>query len=194
MSPRLFTAVAIFLGSYLPLSVILLVQDYDVVQIHSSVCLNVWSGQCRLPFKNPTIAIAIFALCLLCFLMTLIALRGINPKQQIKLTEVKYIPSDLMNYTLPYVVALMGVGFSETVKMLGIGVFLGWMFWITYKSEQIVLNPLLIAFGWRLYDISYHFVTDSTILQARALARAELTAGQVVRQDTLQSVLIVKTQ
>ncbi len=194
MSPRVLAALAIFLGSYLPLSFILLVQDYNVSQATAPVCLPFRTVGCKLPFEHPAIAIGTFAVCLFCFVLTLVALRGIKPKQQIEITDAKYIPADLMNYTLPYVVALMGVGFGETAKVLGEGVFLGWMFWITYKSEQIVLNPVLIVFGWRLYDISYHFVTDTTVAQAKALARIELRAKQVVRQDTFQSVFIVKDQ
>ena len=46
----------------------------------------------------------------------------------------------------------MGISYDETEKLFGFGVFLFWMFAITYKSGQIIMNPLLLMFGWKLYE------------------------------------------
>jgi hypothetical protein len=53
-----------------------------------------------------------------------------------------------MNYVLPYVVSFMSIDYQVTGKFVGFLIFLGWMFLITYKSGQIMLNPLLTVFGW----------------------------------------------
>ena len=59
-----------------------------------------------------------------------------------------------MNYTLPYIVSFMSFGYDQEGKFIGIVIFLTWIFWITYKSGQIILNPILVAFGWKLYEVT----------------------------------------
>jgi hypothetical protein len=152
---RVLVAAAVFLGSYLPLSLILLAQDYDYGASHPSFCWALWRRCCcSLPFKNPIFAIGILATCAVCFVITLTSLASIRPKEEIRVTEAKYTPADLMNYTLPYIVSFMSISYQESGKFVGFLIFLGWMFWITYKSGQIILNPLLIVLGWRLYEVS----------------------------------------
>jgi hypothetical protein len=94
------------------------------------------------------------------------------------LIEVKYVPADLMNYTLPYVVSFMSIEYQDTGKFIGLIIFLGWMFWITFRAGQIILNPLLIAFGWRLYDIKYRYAGSQNLYSGFALVK---DAGKLVR-------------
>jgi hypothetical protein len=123
---------------------------------------------------------------------TLITLAFSKPKHEIVIREAKYVPADLMNYTLPYVVAFMSIDYQDMEKFSGLVIFLAWMFWITYRSGQIALNPVLIVFGWRLYEIKYQFTGDTQDLMARGLALAPLTAGDRVAQSAIQDILIIK--
>ena len=194
MQLRLLFAVFVFAGSYLPLSVILLAQNYDYGALAQPICWMIWQSACHLPLKNPILAGMIFCVCALSFLITLVLLTLVTPKQEIVLTEAKYTPTDLMNYTLPYVVSFMSIDYQDTPKFVGLIVFLSWMFWITYKSGQIFLNPLLIVLGWRLYDLSYHFAADSnkTIHSSRALSKGVIESGETHRQIALGDVLAIK--
>lgn len=191
---RLPAAVFIFIGSYLPLSLILLAQDYDYTRVSRPLCWKWLRGDpgCILPFGNALFSIGIFLCCLICFGFTLATLAIVKPKRAIKITEARYIPTDLMNYTLPYVVSFMGIGYQETGKFVGLIIFLGWMFWITYKSGQIILNPILIAFGWRLYDLTYRHAGDDIDRTGIGLAEIRLASGESHRHATIQDVLIIK--
>ena len=194
MQLRFFTALVIFLGSYLPLSLILLVQDYKYEMLSSPVCWHSFAGgsQCVLPLRNPSYSLGIFVTCLTCFAITLLVLWLIKAKRSINIVDAKYIPTDQINYALPYVVAFVTIEYHETGKFLGFLIFLVWMFWITYKSGQVILNPLLIAFGWRLYEISYTSPGDDAKQNGKALADSIIAPGDRLRYTNVQDVVVVK--
>ena len=97
-----------------------------------------------------------------------------------------------MNYTLPYVVSFMSIGYQETGKLVGLTIFLAWMFWITYKSGQVILNPVLAVFGWRLYEIQYVFPGDRTLRNGRALARGNVESGESYPHVLVQDIVILR--
>jgi len=108
--------------------------------------------------------------------------------------EANYVPADLMNYTLPYVVSFMSIDYQEIGKFFGLIIFLAWMFWITYKSGQIILNPVLIAFGWRHYDVKFTFPADQAQTEhiTKLLANAPISAGESHQRGSIQDIYIVK--
>ena len=195
MQFRILTALIVFLGSYLPLSLILLAQNYDYSASTLPLCWRIWSSGCKFPLKNPDFAISAFVICATCFLITLVVLALlIKPKHEIVVLEAKYVPTDLMNYTLPYVVSFMSIDYQDMSKFVGLVIFLAWMFWITYKSGQVLLNPLLIVFGWRLYDLRYRFPAESEEFghTARALSTGPIEAGETHRHTAVAEVLAIK--
>jgi hypothetical protein len=135
MQLRVVPAAIVFAGSYLPLSVILLAQNYDYSNLWHSLC---WPNApyCVMPLKNPTFSLVILAVCAACFAATLATLALVTPKLEIRIKEAKYIPADLMNYTLPYVVSFMSIDYQDTAKFTGLVIFLAWMFWITLKRAR----------------------------------------------------------
>lgn len=192
MKFRLGAAAIVFIGSYLPLSLILLAQNFEYAFLSRSLCFAIWESGCSLPFSNPIFSIGIFLFCLICFLITLLTLKLSQPKDHIVISEVKHTPTDLMNYTLPYVVSFMSIEYQDTEKFIGFLIFLGWMFWITYKSGQIILNPVLIAFGWKFYEITYRFAGGTKDLCSNALCKSSLQAQSTHKQISIQEILIIK--
>ncbi len=87
----------------------------------------------------------------------------------------KTIPNDIINYVFPYVVSFMGISYDAPEKMLGFVVFLLWMFAITYKSGQIIMNPLLLMFGWKLYEAK--IAINGQERDVRVLKKGILTPG-----------------
>jgi hypothetical protein len=189
---RFLTAVSVFLGSYLPLSVILLAQNFDFGAIHRDLCWPPGHSGCSIPLQNPGFALTAVLICALCFFVTLCVLSVVKPKHEIVLVEATYIPTDLMSYTLPYVVSFMSIDYQDMSKFVGLVIFLAWMFWITYKAGQILLNPLLIVFGWRLYELKYHFASDKREHISRALANGSIDAGETHRHVHIADILLIK--
>lgn len=195
MQLRRLVGFALFVGSYFPLALILLVQDIDPIAIKAGYCPGplAWvQGACRLPLLHPALSAGAATLSVCCVILTLIILRGIPMGHRIRVLEAKHVPADLINYVIPYVVSFMGIDFGAPTKLAGFLVFFVWLYWITYRSGQVIMNPLLVVFGWQLFEIRYSFLQSSDVRSGRALARFELEPGHLYRKSDLQDVLIVR--
>lgn len=195
MQLRILVALIIFIGSYMPLSLILLVQDH-VAPAAGYMSISEFIsdfGDGSLPLKNPLISTSVFLICVICFLFTFSVLYSVKTYRNIKIISSSHVPAEIINYTLPYIVSFMSVGYDEEGKFLGIVIFLGWMFIIVFRSGQIMMNPLLVAFGWRLYNISYSFAGESAEYNGVTLSNTTLSCESVVKYGAIQDVIISKT-
>lgn len=192
MKTRLLFAMCAFLGSYLPLGLILLAQDYDPKFLNNPMCFAFWTDSFALPFRHPFLAIGTPFCCAVCFALTVVGLAVIKPKNVIVITEAKHIPSELTSYSLPYIISLIGVDYQSKEKLFGLIVFLGTMFWISYKSGRVILNPLFIIAGWRLYELSFHYAASSDIQTKYAFVNGNVEVNQRHKQAHVHDVLIIK--
>ena len=194
MELRLVFAAAIFLGSYLPLSIILLVQDLKVELIGRPFCstLSRMSSECELPFNNSGLAIGFVLCCLVCFLTTIVVIWCKQEPQSITIIESKQIPTDLINYVVPYIVSFMSLEYSQLTKVMGFALFMMWIFWLSYKTGQVVLNPILIILGWKLYEIKYTYQNSPTERVDKALAKTEFrpAAKAYIDVEFIQEVIV----
>lgn len=190
MNPRLLFAFAIFLGSYLPLSTILLIQDFDD---KNNFCWNFLTSEtCNIPLQKPYLSIGFFLICSICFFLSWLALKLAKPEgQKIKIIDSKYTPSDLMNYVLPYIVSFMSIDYLQTNKFWGFVIFLLWLFWLSYKSGQVILNPILIVFNWKMYEISYRFPGGTDIFSGVVLSNLSVEPNSDYEYETVQSVIVI---
>ncbi|WP_323666701.1 hypothetical protein [Pectobacterium punjabense] len=194
MKPRLLIAFAIFLGSYLPLSTILLVQDFDNKKALGQLCLNVITNQdCYMPLQKPWLSVGFLVLCLICFLFTWVALKLTKEGgTDIHIKTVKHTPSDLMNYVLPYIVSFMSIDYMQETKFIGFLIFLLWLFWLSYKSGQIILNPMLVVLNWRMYEITYNYPgNDRDEFSGVVLSNKILEPNTKSRTQNIQSVIVI---
>ena len=195
MQLRTYIAAIIFTASYLPLSLILLIQDLAPESLSRPFCSlrTDFAGRCDLPFQHPWIGFGLVALCVICLAVSLATLGLARPKNQIQIVSSEHVPADLMNYTLPYIVSFMSLDYKDSAKFLGFFVFYAWFFLLTYRSGQIMMNPALAVFGWRLYSVDYKFVggSDKTYTDV-ALVSGELSPGGIHPQVKIQDILIIK--
>ena len=193
MQLRLAPAAVIYLGSYLPLSLMLLIQDLEF-KASEGVCDvdRARHLECLLPLKHPVLALAFAGVCLCCFLVTLAILKLLPKKDRIQIVETKHVPADLINYTFPYILAFATLDFDDTGKLLGFAVFLLWIFWTTYRSGQILLNPVLAALGWKLYEIKYEYLGMVGVHVGRMLSTREIITGGLYTKGDLQDVMVAR--
>lgn len=192
MQFRLLSAFLIFIGSYLPLAIILAVQDIPSTWWSQPLCTpELYSaGQCVFnPFKNSVFSLSFLAATILSVILANLSFRKISFPFVIEVKEVKAIPNEIINYTFPYVVSFMGLSYNEPEKLLGFTVFLLWMFAITYKSGQIIMNPLLLMFGWRLHEAK--ILINGVARDVRILKQGPLLPGPQKAQ-TIQDFYIGK--
>ena len=192
MQFQLIPGFLIFLGSYLPLAIILAIQDIPSAWWARPICnaKDLASGTCAFnPFVNPGLSLTFLGISALAVLLAWTSLRKISYPFKIEVKRAKATPNEIINYTFPYVVSFMGITYGEPQKLLGFGVFLLWMFAITYKSGQILMNPLLLIFGWRLYEAT--IVISAVEKDVRVLAPGPLNVGMVDAQ-TIQDFYVIK--
>jgi hypothetical protein len=187
-------AVAVFIGSYLPLAAILLVQDVNYAVFGHHVCWPMHDRfpACTLPLRHPVLSITALLASLACLSVTALALRIVRGKNRVEIRNARYIPAELINYTLPYIVSFMAIGYDDVGKLLGLLLFMSWMFCIVNKSGQLILNPVLVVFGWRLYDLEYAFPGDGKVLTSQALVKGFVESGAQYKQASLQDVLVIR--
>jgi hypothetical protein len=168
-------------------------QDLDNDKLKGNVCFDfLMSGTCHIPLQKPFLSVTFFLICLGCFFFSWFALKLAKPEgQKIKIVESKYTPSDLMNYVLPYIVSFMSISYIETNKFFGFVIFLLWLFWLSYKSGQIILNPMLIVFNWKMYEVSYRFPGSDDIFSGVVLANTDVNPNSDYEYETIQSVIVI---
>ena len=194
MQIRIIFAIAIYLGSYLPLSVILLAQDLDAVTVKRGFCsLNALIALgCANPIKNPAWSLAAVAICAAGLLATIVTFHLLPATVRVEVVESKHVPADLINYVMPYVVSFMTLDYEQGPKLLGFGIFLIWVFWITYKSGQIAMNPVLAVLGWKLFEIKFKYPAGREIQVGRMLSKFDVRPGHSYRQNGLQDIMVAK--
>lgn len=173
---------------------VLLAQDIDFETAKAGFCqpYNWLDAACDLPLLHPFWSLGATVVSVVCLLITLWTLRATDVAHRICVAEAKHIPADLINYIIPYVVSFMGLDFASPSKIVGFAVFFVMIFWITYRSGQIVMNPILAVFGWKLFEIKYSFLQSSDQFSGRVLARIEIEPNKTYAHGNIQDVMIVR--
>lgn len=152
MQFRLIPAMSVFLGSYFPLALILALQDVTQASWEAGPCLSF--NKCSLPtLAHPALSVLGIALTGTCLLLTFTILDKLRYKYPITVIESKSVPSELISYSFPYIVSFIGVDYGAAGKIAGLLAFLAWLFLITYRAGQIIMNPILLVLGWNLYEV-----------------------------------------
>lgn len=191
MKIKVFPAILLFMASYFPLSLILLLQDVSEESWNKPFCTSF--SACELPsLMNASRSLSLFVVCLASLAFFLAVMKIIPSDHDLSVTEAKPAPNDLINYVFPYVVSFMGLDLGSSGKLYGFLVFLGWMFIITYRSGQILMNPLLIAAGWQLHEVTVRIGgSDRTGL---ALAKGPVNPGDDFKYSKPQNGVYVLTK
>lgn len=191
MQIRLLSAIALFLASYFPLALILVVQDIKPVYWAHGVCLTMHPMKlCELPqLSNPGLAWSLLLLCAFCLAFFFWVMRLFKGPTEMQIKASKTIPNDLINYVFPYIVSFMGVELGATGKVVGFGLFMVWLFLISYRSGQILMNPLLLVFGWQLYEIEA--INEGHDRTLRALSREPVVANTTLTSCLVQGIYVL---
>lgn len=191
MKIRRLPAILLFLASYFPLSLILLLQDVSDASWKSPLCRSI--DTCALPvLMNPARSLTLFGVCLVSLVFFLIVMKMMPGDHDLSVSTAKPAPNDLISYVFPYVVSFMGLDLGSTGKLCGFLVFLGWMFLITYRSGQILMNPLLIAAGWQLHEVTVRI--GGSERTGFALARVPVNTGDAFKYSRPHNGVYVLTK
>ncbi|MBZ4040441.1 hypothetical protein [Novilysobacter selenitireducens] len=186
MQFRLIPALLLFLGSYFPLALILALQDVTEESWQAGLCVSIKS--CVLPeFSHPALSLLAVLISGACLMSTLIVIETLRYKYPVDVIEAKPIPSELISYSFPYIISFMGVDYASIGKVAGLTTFLIWLFLITYRAGQIIMNPILLIFGWSLYEAKVKINGHDRI--TRVLSKTHLAPGRYRCQEVQGSYL-----
>lgn len=142
------------------------------------------------PFENAYLSIPFLVITIVASVLSWFSLSKQNFPFEIEVVSVKPIPNDIINYVFPYVVSFMGISYSSPSQLIGFFIFLLWMFAITYKSGQILMNPLLLMFGWHLFETK--ITINGNEREVRVLSHGNLLPGKH-KSQTIQNFYIIRT-
>lgn len=176
MKPKIFTAILLFISAYSPLFVILAVKDFDF--------------DLTLTFGHPRIVTFLVLLTATSVALLFITVakmeRGNMP---VKVKSVKNRSTDLINYTIPYILSFFGFDLSKWGDVISLAIFLLIMMMLTIKSKSVFLNPILALRGYGLYDLDYTFnKLDYSVI---VLCKDELRPGDTCFVRSLTRFLYI---
>ncbi|MCY1636391.1 hypothetical protein [Marinifilum sp. D737] len=157
LNTRIIASIFLFLSAYSPLWGIFLIQDLDFETWKLSHPALVWTGIC----------ISIFSCVIILF-----AVR--QPKISVPPVKVLYASnrsSDLLNYSIPYMVSFFALDLDSINSLLSFAFFMLILYLLTLKTHNIFLNPTLALFGYNLYNISYE--QNSEIIEKCCLVQGK---------------------
>ena len=150
---KLWVELLIFLSSYYPLFLILFIRDIKKETIGIPIGLVDWEQNVSF------LAITMLFISSCATLLTGYIMRSLFSSAEgtdiITLTEVNAVRGDMINYTLPFLIGLFAFDYKTWQSILSLIVFLAFMFAFTRNERVILLNPMFLLLGIRLYDIKY---------------------------------------
>lgn len=194
MQFKLLPSFIMFLGSYFPLSIILILQDIPSHAWSNHLCtfseLTNFFDSCNFPSPtNPLLAYSLVAITFLSLIFVCTYLKILKGKTTLKIEDSKLIPNDLINYTFPYVVSFMGLSLDEHGKLAGALVFLLFMFLLTFRSGEIIMNPILLLLGWHIYEVTG--TINNQKRKFKALSKFAIHSNDNVKSRRAQNIYII---
>ncbi|HIF9094902.1 TPA: hypothetical protein ACX6PK_000033 [Photobacterium damselae] len=150
----IFIEVLIFIASYFPLFFILLVKDVNPLFYKNKITVSDF-------FNNPETSLPLFLLSLFSLVIVTIMMRFALKKDidsndiKINIKSSVLVRGDMLNYTIPFLVGLIGFSYEDWTTTLSMLVFLTFMFFFLKKDGSLLLNPMLLLLGINLYRITY---------------------------------------
>jgi hypothetical protein len=141
MKTRLFTSITIFVSSYSPLAVILLIKDFNLTNRwfdHPRSCLIV-------------IVVAIGSVIVLLVVLKLMMDGGFS----VSVKRISNRSNELVNYTIPYMISFFAFNLGSWQDLASFGWFMALMCFLTIRTQSLFINPVLALMRFGLYDIEY---------------------------------------
>lgn len=99
MQMRLLPALVLFLGSYFPLSLILLIQNIKETSWQAPLCRIAEISSCYLPeLANPGRALGLLGICTVSLVIFMGLMKSLAGFSSLEVVDSKSVPNDLINY------------------------------------------------------------------------------------------------
>lgn len=179
MKLRLPSSMLVFVSAYSPLSVIFFIQDFDAAT---------WRP------KHPYIVWSLLAIAVMSCIVLWAAVNHLKTSSPpVKILRASNRSGELINYSIPYLVTFFVMNLDDVKMLLSFAFFMLIMYWLTLKTHNIFVNPVLACLGYNLYDVTYE--RNGRERQDFFLVKApRLKAAELCRVVELSEQLFVVTE
>lgn len=158
----LIPSIAIFISGYTPLFLIMMIKDVQAVKWFtyelstSFLGFTHFSVPVGLIFKNSSVVCGLLLVSLLSLGMLWFVLKNITSNPfEITIIKAKSRSSEVVNYTIPYMISFVAFDLSKWQDLLSLMLFLSILCLLSIRSQSIFINPILAALGYGLYDVDF---------------------------------------
>ncbi|MEY4591143.1 MAG: hypothetical protein RIR18_38 [Pseudomonadota bacterium] len=173
---RPWASLVLFFSAYAPLLLILIVKDYDPVNLS-------W-----LP-RNPCVSGIL--LCVAVF-SSWAVLRSVNEVESgltVTVTKAANKSGDMFGYTIPYMLSFTKIELGDWQIFVSLSLFLSILFVMAYRTQTVFVNPILALAGYMLIDCT--FKRGQQEIQAMVVTRHPLSVGDSCQMERLSHYLYV---
>ncbi len=158
----LIPSIAIFISGYTPLFFIMIIKNIKEFKwyefVFPSPILSYTS--LKLPYwvvlNNPMVVVFLITVSILSLLLLRYVLKNISENPfEIKIVKAKSRSSEVVNYTIPYMISFVAFDLGKWQDITSLILFLSVLCLLSIRSQSIFINPILAAAGYGLYDCNY---------------------------------------
>lgn len=191
---KLIPSIAIFVSGYTPLFLIMMIKDIKGFIWFNYTLSNHILGftTVKVPyfveFNNPGIVSSLIILSILSIIILHYVLKHIASKPfDITITKAKSRSSEVVNYTIPYMISFVAFDLSKWQDLISLILFLIILCLLSIRSQSIFINPILAAKGYGLYDCEYDEKGSSK--ECIMLSKHDLTKGNIEKYKKLNNYM-----
>ncbi len=160
---RLLSSIAVFISGYTPLFLIMIIKDVTkLVWFEHEFDSPILFGfmKVKIPywfeFGNHSVVVALILFSVISLVLLTFVLKNVtkNPFEIVVITA-KSRSSEVVNYTIPYMISFVAFDLSEWQDIVSLCLFLSVLCLLSIRSQSVFINPILAALGYGLYDCKY---------------------------------------
>lgn len=141
MKTRIISSTIIFISAYAPLALVIAIKDFNL--------------SAKYYFENPMAIFIILAIALLSVVFLFFVMKQFERGSEIKIISVENRSSELVNYTIPYMISFFGFDVHQYGDIIAFILFMVLLCLLTIKTQSIFVNPFLAFFGYGHYNVKY---------------------------------------
>lgn len=187
-------SIAIFISGYTPLFLIMIIKDFvrvdwRVYQLTSNILgFSQIDYPVDIVFNNTNVVLGLLIVATISLLMLWYVLKNITSNPfDITITKAKSRSSEVVNYTIPYMISFVAFDLSKGQDLLSLIIFMGILCLLSIRSQSIFINPILAALGYGLYDCAY--TENGKEKECVMLSPKDLTVEDVVKYKKLNNYM-----
>ena len=172
MKIRFLPSLLMFISSYFPLALIFIIKDLDETALRPEH-----------PITAAIIAVLVLAACA----VVLHTARKIEGGVPVMITKVSSKSGDMFTYTIPFMISFYNFNLGDWKTLLSLFVFMSLMFALSYRTQNVFINPVLALARYGLYDCQ--FKDGSREVQGMLISRYDFQLGDTCIVERLSNFL-----